>query len=378
MTDLILSAAASRSISEFQKIDTLMKAAQTRIATGLKVAKPVDNPAAYFDASSLRSRAAELNRVLDDVGGKLSTLQAADAALDSIISLVQTAQSDLATALASDAPHPTATGNVVVSTQTNVTDLAGVADSDQFSVQVGAAGAVTITVEDSDTPTTLLGKINAIANVSASYTTEGYLQIQATNDEDLILAEVTNTPLAGLGLTAATYDQSSQVSATRTTAATNFDAVLTQINQLAADATYKGVNLLLGDDLSITLNEDGSSTLTVSGVTFNSSGLSIDAAGNNFQLDTDIMSAQADLENALDTLRGFSSTLATNLAVVDTRSDFTSGVVQILNDGADSLTLADTNEESAALLSLQSRRDLATAGFSILQQSERSVLSLFA
>ena len=64
--------------------------------------------------------------------------------------------------------------------------------------------------------------------------------------------------------------------------------------------------------------------------------------------------------------------------MVQTRSDFTAGVVEILNEGADSLTLADTNEESAALLSLQSRRDLATAGFSILQESERSVLALFS
>lgn len=377
MADFVLSAASRRTVLELQSIDRQISTAQNRLATGLRVRSPVDGPSAYFEASSLRNRSSDLSRVLDDINSKLQTLEAADAAIGAIIGLVQTAQSDLDSALASAEPQPTATGDIIVSDQTNVTDLAGVADSDQFSVQVGSAGATTITVTDSDTPTTLLNKLNAVADVSASYTTEGYLQISTTNGEDLILAEVTNTPLAGLGITAATYDQSSVTNSLRSTIASDFDAVRTQIDELAGDASYNGVNLLNGDSLTLTFNESGSASLTIAGVTFTSSGLGIAAASNNLQLDTDINAAKADLEDALDTLKGFSSRLATHLSVAETRRDFTSNAISLLDEGADNLTLADVNEESANLLALQTRKDLASAAFSLLQNSENSILRLF-
>jgi len=291
---------------------------------------------------------------------------------------VQTAVSDLDTALASPEPNPTATGNIIVSSLSDLTDLAGVADGDQVDVQVGAAGAVTITVNTGDTPTDLLNKIDAVANVDASFTTEGFLQIATTNGEDLTLSETTNTPLAGLGITAATFDATSNVSSLRSTTATDFDAIRTQINELAADATFNGNNLLLGDDLTIDFNEDGSSSLTVSGAIFTATGLSIDAAQNSLQLDSNINAAKADLEGAVDTLRNFATGLATDLAIAEVRQEFNTGVRDLLQKGSDNLVLADLNQESATLLSLQTRQNLTTASLSILGNSESSVLRLFA
>jgi flagellin len=112
-------------------------------------------------------------------------------------------------------------------------------------------------------------------------------------------------------------------------------------------------------------------------VTFTSSGLGIAAASNNLQLYTDINAAKADLEDALDTLRGFSSRLATHLSVAETRHDFTSNAISLLDEGASNLTVADVNEESATLLALQTRKKLASAAFSLLQDSESSILRLF-
>jgi flagellin len=377
MPDFTLTAASRRNVLELKRIDTLLGVTENRLATGRRVNTATDNPSSYFTASALSSRAAELNRVSDDISLKLQTLQAADAAITAITGLVQSAQSDLDAALASAEPQPTATGNIIVESLANVTDLAGVADSDQFSVQVGSASATTITITDSDTPTTLLNKLNAIADVSASYTTEGYLQISTTNGEDLTLAEVTNTPLAGLGIAEATYDQTSATNAFRASQAAAFDELRTQINELAADAGFNGVNLLAGDSLTITFNETGSSTLTIDGVTYDSAGLGISAAVNNFQLDSNINAAKAELENALDTLDSFSSSLSTDLAVSQIRSEFNDNLTNTLQAGADGLTLADLNEEGAKLLALQTRKNLASAAFSILQESESSVLKLF-
>lgn len=377
MESFLLSAAARQGVLQLQNIGQLIGATESRIATGLKVARPTDNPSAFFTASSFRARAGDLNRVLDDIGTKLETLKAADAAVTAITSLVNSAISDLDTALVSPEPNPTATGNIIVSSLSDVTDLAGVADGDQFDVQVGAASAVTITVNTGDTPTDLLNKIDAVANVDASFTTEGFLQIATTNGENLTLTETTNTPLAGLGITAATFDATSNVSSLRSTTATDFDAIRTQINELAADATFNGTNLLLGGNLTFDFNADGSSSLSVSGVTFTATGLSIDAAQNNLQLDTDITAAKADLERALDTLKNFATGLATDLAVAEIRQTFNTGVRDLLQQGSDNLVLADLNQESATLLSLQTRQNLTTASLSILGNSENNILRLF-
>ena len=377
MTSILLSAAARQSVLQLQNIDILTRAAQGRLASGLKVARPSDNPAAFFDALSLTARAGDLNRLIDASSTQLQTLNAADAAVKALISLVQSAKSDLDTALASAEPRPAATGNIIVSNQTEVTDLAGVSNGNQFTVQIGAASAVTITIDNNDTPTDLLNQLNAVTDVEASFTTEGFLKISSKTLEDLVLTDTVGTPLAGLGITAGTFDASSSISALRTTAATDFAAIRTQIDQLAGDGSFKGVNLLNGDTLTFKFNETGSSVLTVAGVTFNAAGLSIAAATNNLQLDTDITAAKADLERALDTLRGFSSTLSTNITVVETRQDFNANLVGLLQEGADNLTLADLNKESATLLSLKTRRDLTLAGFSIVQASENSILRLF-
>ncbi|MBA4783515.1 MAG: ABC transporter substrate-binding protein, partial [Rhizobiales bacterium] len=57
----------------------------------------------------------------------------------------------------------------------------------------------------------------------------------------------------------------------RATLAAQYDAILGQIEDLAADASFNGTNLLdsvNSQDLQVVFNEDGSSTLTVAGVNF--------------------------------------------------------------------------------------------------------------
>ena len=65
--------------------------------------------------------------------------------------------------------------------------------------------------------------------------------------------------------------------------------MLTQIDALAKDASYNGINLLNGDDLKVVFNENGTSSLTIAGVTFNAGGLGLAAiSGTGFQSDTNI------------------------------------------------------------------------------------------
>jgi flagellin len=163
----------------------------------------------------------------------------------------------------------------------------------------------------------------------------------------------------------------------RSSLAAQFDQLRTQIDQLAQDSGYKGTNLLQSDNLQVIFNEDASSSLTVSGVDASSSGLGIAAATNNWATTTDINNAIADLDSAKSTLRSDAQALSSNLAVINTRVDFTNNMVNTLTKGAENLTLADMNEEGANMLMLQTRQALGTTALSLASQAAQSVLRLF-
>lgn len=50
---------------------------------------------------------------------------------------------------------------------------------------------------------------------------------------------------------------------------------------------------------------------------------------------------------------------------------------QVLEEGADKLTLADMNEESANILALRTRQNLATNALSLASQANQAILKLF-
>ena len=85
----------------------------------------------------------------------------------------------------------------------------------------------------------------------------------------------------------------------------------------------------------------------------------------------------AAIDSALTTVRNVSSQFGTNAAMLQIRADFTTNLINTLKGGASDLVNADLNEESANLLSLQTRQQLGTISLSIAQKSEQSVLRLF-
>ena len=80
---------------------------------------------------------------------------------------------------------------------------------------------------------------------------------------------------------------------------------------------------------------------------------------NNVDLASDNLTA------ALTKLRSESQTLSANLSTVQIRQDFTKAMINTLTTGADGLTLADSNEEGANLLALQTRQQLSTTALSL-------------
>lgn len=164
----------------------------------------------------------------------------------------------------------------------------------------------------------------------------------------------------------------------RANLATQYDSIRTQIDKLAGDSGFNGINLLDGDNLTVTLNETGTSSVTVSGVTdTTASDLSVNASANNWANAADITTASSELTTALTTLRSQSQTLSASLSTVQIRQDFTKSMINTLQDGSDALTLADSNEEGANLLALQTRQQLSTTALSLASQADQNVLKLF-
>jgi len=156
----------------------------------------------------------------------------------------------------------------------------------------------------------------------------------------------------------------------------SFNELRTQIDALATDAGYRGVNLLNDGNLSTTFNEDGTSSLTISGVDFTVAG-DLDITAATFTNEAGADTTLAELDDALALLRGQGRALNANLTVIQTRQDFTENLVNTLKEGSDKLTLADSNEEGAKLVALQTRQQLGTVALSLAAQAQQAVLRLF-
>jgi flagellin-like hook-associated protein FlgL len=202
--------------------------------------------------------------------------------------------------------------------------------------------------------------------------TNGVNTIQAANNG---ITAVTKLVQSAQSL--ATQAQQTTDTTVRASLATQFDAIRVQIDQLAADSGYNGTNLLGNNSLTLTLNESGTSTATVTGVDDTSAGLGVVASVNNWGGSADIAAASVTLTTALTTLQSQASTLSSSLSTVQIRSDFTKATINTLQSGASALTAADTNEEGANLLALQTQQSLATTALSLSTQSDRNVLKLF-
>lgn len=156
-----------------------------------------------------------------------------------------------------------------------------------------------------------------------------------------------------------------------------YDGILTQIDELVSngDTGYRGTNLLNGDDITTYFNEFRTSKITTTGTTFTSAGLGLSAADFANQENVDLRFSE--LRAAVESVRSFGTTLANDLNVIETRQEFTTNLVNTLEEGADKLTLADQNEEGAKLLALQTRQQLGVTSLALASQSQQSILRLF-
>lgn len=172
-----------------------------------------------------------------------------------------------------------------------------------------------------------------------------------------------------------------------------YNRLVEQLNNLVTDSSYKGTNFLSSGSVTLTvnLNENATTTIVMSGFNAGASGLAISGGGGTFTVagasgnmswtdmdsQAELTTAENTLNTAIATLRTKASELSSNLSTLTTRQTFITEMVNTLTVGATKLTEADTNEEGANLLSLQTKQSLGTTALSISSQAEQSILRLF-
>jgi len=154
-----------------------------------------------------------------------------------------------------------------------------------------------------------------------------------------------------------------------------YQKILSQYDDLIDDAKYKGVNLLKNETLKIKFNEDGSAFIDVVGKDISAANIGLTTT--EWATVEDISRSIGELTSAIGQLRAFAGELGNNYSIVMNRQDFTENLINILTEGADKLTLADMNEESANMLALQTRQQLAINALSLASQASQGVLKLF-
>jgi flagellin-like hook-associated protein FlgL len=204
------------------------------------------------------------------------------------------------------------------------------------------------------------------------------------NGNKITITAASNTMVADDIQFAAAYSLAyteSAVGATTelTSKVTQYENLMTQLDNLKGDAFYKGKNLLggaSGGTYDMTVRFGNNHTLTVSSFDGSRSGLSLDTTLTTTSEAT--LQASIDkLDTAVDTLRSKASELSSNLSITNIRDEWISNIAQTLQTGADKLTLADANEEGANMLMLQTRQSISTSALSMASQAAQSVLRLF-
>jgi flagellin-like hook-associated protein FlgL len=185
--------------------------------------------------------------------------------------------------------------------------------------------------------------------------------------------------ISGTGSSAVAETLLDPTATDRSTYYSQYLTIRTQIDLVATDSSYKGVNFLAsGNSLDVFFGSTSSDKITVRGFDASAlTGLGLTTSNSwslNANIDTDITAMTA----AEATLKSQSSTLSGGLSIINTRQDWVKGMVNTLTEGADKLTLADMNEEGANMLMLQTRQTLGTTALSLSAQAAQSVLRLFA
>jgi flagellin len=411
-SDVALTSALRNNLLSLQNTQRQVDQTQFRLSTGKKVNSALDNPLNFFRAQSFGNRASDLSTLLDGINLSVRTIQEADKGITAINKLISTANSII------DEAKTAYNG-----TGTNVGTIRGLQDAGTTTTVVATGGSllqdliggikgftagadtITITIEaDGTTVSTTVAATGSLTDLIAAFTSgtaqfggpllsatlSGTGELVITNTAGIANIESVSISVADVGGPSdpvvnfggtLVRDSSGDTTiyegqqSNLENLQSRYDKILTEISATANDSSFNGINLLKGNDLLTTFNENGTSNLSTTGDDLTAIGLGLSVADFSTRALVDARSTE--LTAATKSVRNFGSLIATDLSLIQTRRDFTEQTIETLKAGRDDLTLADLNEEGANLLSLQTRQQLGVTSLSLASQAQQGVLRLF-
>lgn len=385
MADVTLSAAVRSTLLSLQNTAKLISQTQDRLSTGLKVSGATDDPVAFFQAKTLTDRARDFNEKKSGIDQGISTITAALDAVEGLENIIQQIKGLVLSAKSAT------TASQVTTLITQFNDLRGqinflTDDAEYQGLNLVDGTGTTLTVQFStDTASAL--SVNSVdlsnaplgLNIGVAKAASG-----VTSGVDFNFVGSNTTSLSAGGTVTVTYAGTVDLTIT---SAQNYEfsygtATIT-LNAFTAGATTgtftSTQTITVGQAITFTLSSGG----TAANVALFASSVSVSVAGITGALvfgigyTTTFNAAVNYLDDNLETLRTNAQKLGTNVALLQTRLDFTENYVNTLRGGGDKLTLADLNEEGANLLALQTRQQLGISSLSFAGQAEQSILALF-
>ena len=376
---IAISAGVRAALSSLQSTADMMGITNNKLATGRKVNSASDNANAYFTAQGLNNRASDITNLLDDMSQSVQVLKAADQGITSISKLVDSAK---------------AKANQALQTSDSSSRTKYAAEYGELLNQIAAA-AKDASYNGKNLLAGTGNDLSVIFNESAS----SKLKISAVDYTSASNIGLNSTIYSGAGTTfgantAETTDAGSAAGDYLEFAVTTSSGTTTYKVNLGASDTIKDVvdkvNSATGGDIQASYDSTTGQVTYASAYSFTSdhkdssnasvAGSKIDvtaaSASVSFATDAQINAVLKALTTAQTTLRSQSSTFGTALSTVQIRQDFAKNIINTLQAGADKLTLADTNEEGANLLALQTQQALSTKALSLSAQAGQQVLQL--
>ncbi len=207
-----------------------------------------------------------------------------------------------------------------------------------------------------------------------AFFTGNFSHITFTNDHDAAPSDG-QSEYQNVFLREGPIDNNAQISIGPEELQINYESILDQLDLIARDAHYRGVNLLEGEDLTTIFNEDRTSFLVTQGIRATSRGLGLQR--EDFNSLEAVQNKITQIKAAREELRKYVRTIASDINIIKTREIFTIGIINDLQAGRDDLINDDQNKTGAEFLALQTRQSLGITALSLGAQSAQSVLRLF-
>ncbi len=389
MSEITLSAAVRDSLLSLQSTTKLINRTQGRLATGLAVASAIDDPIKFFQAKTLSDRATDFSDKKAGIDQGISSLTAAldgTEAIDAIVRQMKGLAVSAKSATASTIPELVSQFNDL---RNQIANLARDTDYQGLNLINGTGEKLTVNFSNDTSSTLVVDSVDvteggaglairnavtaaelsgAVFNVSYDFATG--LTVSTGSTLTITYAGQSGFTFGSAG--GYTFEYGTHTVTITVGSAGQASATFTTTQTFAAGTTFTFTIASAGNV--------GANDVQFAGVTTGTSVVVGDVAGQyvvDSAFTTQINSLVNDLQTALDTLRTKTKTLGSNVALLQTRLEFTENYVNTLDTGAGKLTLADLNEEGANLLALQTRQQLGIQALSFAGQAEQGILALF-